>query len=79
MRAIRDRTGKLWEGTEIGAYGVGARGPGDGFPQATVATVVFSCEDGRKITRELAVGQLDKASSAELIAILEEPTQDEDE
>ncbi len=77
MRSFRDTEGKRWDAFVVGGHGAGARGPGDKFPQATHASVTFTCEDGREVTRDLAAGQLDRATDAELVAILEEPEEDE--
>jgi len=79
VRQFRDKTGKSWEAFEVGRHGAGAKGSGEAFPQATFASVLFSCEDGRSITRELAAGSLDKATVPDLISVLDDPEDKEDE
>ena len=79
MRHITDSEGVHWEAEETGRHGIGARGSGDALPEASIATVLFTSDDGREVAKETPPGAVDSMTDEELRELLEEVAEEDED
>ena len=71
MRTVMDRFGTWWTVTEYGRRSLGAHADGDPPSVPIHVTYLFAGNDGRRIYREGILGDLERLTDAELLALPE--------
>ena len=71
MRTVMDRFGTRWTVTEYGRRSVGAGADRDPPPVYIHVTYLFAGTDGRRIYRDGILGDLERLTDAELLALPE--------
>ena len=80
MRHFTDSEGTRWEAEDTGmSRGLGSRGLVGPLPEATVTTVLFTTDDGRKVDKEIAVGVFGRMTDDELRELLEEVDEEDED
>ncbi len=71
MRTVMDESGTRWTVTEYGRRSVATRADGDSSSEPIRVTFLFAGNDGRRIYRDGVLGDLERLTDKELLALPE--------